>query len=57
MSSFAYSVRPAAAADSATITELVRAAYAQWVPLLGREPLPMTVDYARAVREPDYGSG
>lgn len=51
MSSFAYSVRPAAAADSATITELVRAAYAQWVPLLGREPLPMTVDYARAVRE------
>ena len=51
MSSFAYRVRPAVAADSATITELVRAAYAQWVPLLGREPLPMTVDYDKVVHE------
>ena len=26
-----------------------RLAYAKWVPLIGREPLPMTADYDRAV--------
>ena len=30
---------------------LTRAAYAKWVPLIGREPKPMTADYERAVRE------
>lgn len=30
---------------------LVRAAYAKWVPLIGREPKPMTADYDKAVRE------
>jgi ribosomal protein S18 acetylase RimI-like enzyme len=29
----------------------VRAAYAKWVPVIGREPLPMTADYERAIRE------
>src|SRR6185369_12956128 len=29
----------------------VRAAYGKWVPLIGREPKPMTADYDRAVRE------
>jgi len=33
------------------IRDLVRAAYAKWIPALGREPLPMKADYARAVRE------
>jgi GNAT superfamily N-acetyltransferase len=31
--------------------ELTRSAYAKWVPLIGREPTPMTADYDRAVRE------
>jgi GNAT superfamily N-acetyltransferase len=36
-------------ADVAAITDLTREAYAKWVPLIGREPLPMRVDYAEAV--------
>jgi len=35
--------------DVAAITALTRAAYAKWVPLIGREPLPMRVDYFDAV--------
>ena len=31
--------------------DLTRAAYAKWVPLIGREPIPMTADYDRAVVE------
>ena len=30
---------------------LTCSAYAKWVPLIGREPTPMTADYDRAVRE------
>jgi ribosomal protein S18 acetylase RimI-like enzyme len=41
----------AAAKDAVAVRELVREAYAKWVPLLGREPLPMKADYARAVAE------
>lgn len=37
--------------DSGVIREVVRAAYAKWVPLLGREPMPMKADYEKAVRE------
>jgi ribosomal protein S18 acetylase RimI-like enzyme len=33
------------------IRELTRDAYAKWVPLIGREPKPMTADYAEAVRK------
>lgn len=29
----------------------MREAYAKWVPLIGREPKPMTADYDKAVRE------
>ncbi len=36
-------------ADSATIRDLTRLAYAKWIPLIGREPKPMTVNYDRAV--------
>jgi len=32
---------------------MVRAAYAKWVPLIGREPRPMVADYGRAVKEHD----
>jgi GNAT superfamily N-acetyltransferase len=41
--------RRATPADAATIRAVTRAAYARWVPLIGREPLPMRVDYAAAV--------
>lgn len=37
--------------DAPRIHNLVRKAYAKWVPLLGREPMPMKVDYELAVRE------
>ena len=40
----------AGAADAPGILALTRAAYAKWVPLIGREPWPMTADYAVAVR-------
>jgi GNAT superfamily N-acetyltransferase len=38
-------------ADAAGIRDLTRAAYAKWVALIGREPLPMQADYRRAVGE------
>ena len=43
--------RPASPRDVPAIRELVRAAYAKWVPVIGREPLPMTADYEIAVKE------
>ncbi|AWN50177.1 GNAT family N-acetyltransferase [Methylobacterium terrae] len=43
-------LRPATREDVPVIRALTRAAYAQWVPVIGREPVPMTVDYALAVR-------
>ena len=45
------SIRTAVPADVDAIRALVRDAYAKWVPLIGREPRPMTADYDRAVRE------
>jgi len=45
----AVTVRPAGPADAEAIAALTREAYAKWVPLIGREPPPMTVDYAQAV--------
>lgn len=41
--------RTATLADAPAIRRLVRAAYAKWVPVIGREPLPMLVDYEEAV--------
>jgi ribosomal protein S18 acetylase RimI-like enzyme len=43
-------LRRAVAADAADIRRLTRAAYAKWVPLIGREPKPMTADYDEALR-------
>jgi GNAT superfamily N-acetyltransferase len=37
--------------DVGMIRDIVCAAYAKWIPLIGREPLPMKADYERAVRE------
>ncbi|MGT2468757.1 GNAT family N-acetyltransferase [Mesorhizobium atlanticum] len=43
--------RAAEAADAAAIRDIVRAAYAKWVPVIGREPLPMRADYDKAVAD------
>jgi ribosomal protein S18 acetylase RimI-like enzyme len=43
--------RRAEAADAAAVTRCVRAAYAHYVPLLGREPLPMLADYRTVIAE------
>jgi ribosomal protein S18 acetylase RimI-like enzyme len=45
-----WELRRATASDVADIRKLTREAYAKWVPLIGREPKPMTADYAEAVR-------
>ncbi len=42
-------LRQAAASDAAAVRALTRAAYAKWVPLIGREPKPMGADYEAAV--------
>ncbi len=42
--------RRATPADAMAIRALVREAYARWVPLIGREPLPMRADYDAALR-------
>jgi ribosomal protein S18 acetylase RimI-like enzyme len=43
-------LRQAKASDAAEVRKLTRDAYAKWVPLIGREPKPMTADYDEAVR-------
>ena len=36
--------------DAGAIAALTRAAFSPWVPVMGREPMPMTVDYLVAVQ-------
>lgn len=43
------SMRLASAVDVDAIRELVRAAYAKWVPVVGREPRPMTAAYEDSI--------
>lgn len=42
--------RRARPADAETVRELTRTAYFKWCAVIGREPLPMTADYDKAVR-------
>ena len=42
-------LRRATLADAKTIRDITRAAYEKWVPLIGREPKPMTINYDKAV--------
>lgn len=42
-------LRIAGPSDAAAIRDLTRQAYAKWIERIGREPLPMGVDYAEAV--------
>ncbi|KQU93460.1 GNAT family N-acetyltransferase [Devosia sp. Root105] len=44
-------IRIAEPHEAGAIAAIVVAAYAKWVPLIGREPMPMRVDYEKAVRE------
>jgi ribosomal protein S18 acetylase RimI-like enzyme len=44
-------LRRATAADAAAVRALTREAYAKWVPVIGREPKPMTADYDAAIRD------
>lgn len=44
-------LRRAGPADAPAVRQLVRDAYAKWVPAMGREPMPMLADYDLAVRE------
>jgi GNAT superfamily N-acetyltransferase len=46
--------RSALASDADAIGQLVRTAYAKWIPVIGREPKPMTVDYSLAVTQNDF---
>jgi ribosomal protein S18 acetylase RimI-like enzyme len=45
------SFRRAGATDAIAVRELTRAAYAKWIPIIGREPKPMGADYDGAVRD------
>ncbi len=44
-------LRRATPSDAPAVRQLVHDAYAKWVPVMGREPMPMLVDYDLAVRE------
>jgi ribosomal protein S18 acetylase RimI-like enzyme len=44
-------LRRATIDDAPAIRALTREAYAKWVPLIGREPLPMLADYAEAAQQ------
>lgn len=43
--------RTATPEDVPAIRSLVRAAYAKWKPIIGREPRPMLVDYGEAIHD------
>ena len=43
--------RQAGPEHAGMIRDLVRAAYARWVPVINREPMPMVAHYDKAVRE------
>jgi ribosomal protein S18 acetylase RimI-like enzyme len=42
-------IRPAIPTDAQTITALTVAAYSKYIPLLNRQPQPMTADYAKMI--------
>ena len=42
-------IRQAGPADAPAVDALTQAAYAKWVPIIGRKPRPMLADYAEAV--------
>lgn len=51
MDATAAELRRAVPADAVAVQELTRKAYAQWIPVIGREPMPIKADYDAALRE------
>jgi GNAT superfamily N-acetyltransferase len=49
-----FAIRSATASDVATIREVTRAAYAKWIKVIGREPLPMNADYEQAIEKHSF---
>lgn len=47
-------IRPAGPDEAAVIGNIVRAAYAKWIPVIGREPRPMQVDYQTALQDHQF---
>ena len=45
-----FTFRPGLPQDAAMIRAFVRETFAKWVPVMGREPLPMTADYDLALQ-------
>lgn len=44
-------MRIATISDAEAVTVLTRMAYAKWIPMIGREPLPMKTDHATFIQE------
>lgn len=44
-------MRIATISDAEAVTVLTKMAYAKWVPVIGREPLPMKADHAAFIQE------
>jgi ribosomal protein S18 acetylase RimI-like enzyme len=42
-------IRPARAQDAATVAAIAHAAYVKYVPRIGRQPAPMSTDYAASI--------
>jgi GNAT superfamily N-acetyltransferase len=42
-------IKRASLKDAATVSAITDAAYSKWIPLIGRKPEPMTVDYAEMI--------
>ncbi len=42
-------VRRATSADASVVSAITDAAYSKWIPLIGRKPEPMTVDYSEMI--------
>jgi ribosomal protein S18 acetylase RimI-like enzyme len=49
-----HNYRAAVPADLSAIRDLVGSAYGRWVPVIGREPLPMLADYEAALQHHDF---
>jgi ribosomal protein S18 acetylase RimI-like enzyme len=44
-------IRRAGVHDVPAITNITKAAYTKWIAIIGREPMPMTVDYSAAINK------
>ena len=51
MAEHPFSIRKASLDDVKAISALTDAAYAKYIPLIGRQPQPMTADYSRMIVE------